>query len=342
MAWRSRAKRVGTAAAAAAVLGVSACPCARAAPRSLRSFAAGGRSYVPLGEMASFYGLYLSETAAGRILLSSRYRTIVFEGDARRANVMGVQVWLARPLERVRGRWCVARSDAERLIDPVLRSYDHLRDRRASVVVLDPGHGGRDGGAEGPRGLPEKGVTLDLALRAAAHLRAAGLRVYLTRTTDRFVGLEERTRLAGRYRADVFVSIHLNAAAAASVRGVETYVAAREGMPATNAAATRSPGRFSRSAANRNDAANAVLGYLLQKNLVRQSGAEDRGVRYARFLVLRQAPCAAALVECAFLSNGSDERLLAVPAHREAIARAVSKGILDYAHEVQRSRLMVF
>jgi N-acetylmuramoyl-L-alanine amidase len=96
------------------------------------------------------------------------------------------------------------------------------------IVVLDPGHGGHDHGARGERGLVEKDLVLDISLRAAEQLRSRGVSVLLTREEDRFVDLEERTQLANRAKADLFVSVHANSSSFRNARGPETFFAALE------------------------------------------------------------------------------------------------------------------
>jgi N-acetylmuramoyl-L-alanine amidase len=90
---------------------------------------------------------------------------------------------------------------------------------------------------------------------------------------------------------------------------------------------------------NAHDAASAVLGFSIQRRLVRDTQMADRGLRYARFSVLKNSPCAAALVECGFLSNPTEARRLADPAHRDRIARSIAQGIMDYGAAVRKAQL---
>jgi len=337
MAFRDR--RMRWAAAWAALLCAVAAPRGEAAVRGLRAFSSGGLSYVRLGDLAAFYGLEISETAAGRVVLSSKYHSMVFVGDSRVSSLLGVQVWLQQPLTRLGGRWCVSKADAERLIDPVLRTRAFLSTRRAASVVLDPGHGGEDAGAIGPRGVREKNLTLDLAVRVRDRLAREGLRVGLTRTADRAADLDARARTAARFGADLFVSLHFNASTDASVNGIETYVLSKAGYPSTNARDQRPSARYTALTANAHDAASSVLGFQLHKAVVRGAGLDDRGLRHARFQVLRSAPCPAVLVECGYLSNRTHERRLSDAAYRDQLARAIAQGIVAYVQEVRRARL---
>ena len=120
--------------------------------------------------------------------------------------------------------------------------------------------------------------------------------------------------------------------------GVETYVLTSPGFPSTSGSNGENNSKNNVAyKANTRDAANNIFGYCLQKNLRAAAQAEDRGLRHARFVVLKDAPCVAALVECGFLSNSTDERRLMTDEHRNAIATGIVKGIIEYGHAVRRA-----
>jgi N-acetylmuramoyl-L-alanine amidase len=228
---------------------------------------------------------------------------------------------------------------------------------RFDTVVLDAGHGGEDEGAKGPRGALEKEVVLDVALRVAARLRERGLRVVLTRDSDRFLPLERRTAIANDARGDLFLSIHANAAADRAARGVETYflsldatdeeaakVAAREN------ASARVPSAGARAI---DDPLVAILGNLMQNEHLAESSAfarmaetalangsprRSRGVKQAPFVVLVGLQMPASLVEVGFITNGQDEARLASREGREQIARGLAGAVLDYARRYRALR----
>ena len=129
----------------------------------------------------------------------------------------------------------------------------------------------------------------------------------------------------------------MNSSVSSAPRGLETYVLAAAGYSPTAA----SPGtRVDRVAylGNRYDGANALLGYYLQKSMLAKVKGEDRGLRRARFVVLKNAPCPAALVECGFLSNSGEESRLATSSHQETVALAITQGILDYSAAIKKAR----
>ncbi len=215
-------------------------------------------------------------------------------------------------------------------------------------IVIDPGHGGHDTGTLGPTGLEEKEVVLDVGLKLKKLLeQRTGCEVIMTRSDDTFIPLEERTAIANEKSADLFVSIHANASADKSARGIETYylnftsnpdaleVAAREN--ATSQEAVHQLQDLIKKIAmtekieESQDFARQVQREVYT-HVTKVSGAQrDRGTKKAPFVVLIGANMPSVLAEISFLSNPRDERLLKKSDYREKIAYALYQGILDYA-----------
>jgi N-acetylmuramoyl-L-alanine amidase len=218
------------------------------------------------------------------------------------------------------------------------------------TLVIDPGHGGHDVGAVGPTGLQEKELALDIARRLAMLLQEElGVRVVLTRARDQFIGLRERTTLANRERADLFVSIHVNAAPVAAATGTETYFLSNE---ATDGAARRAAEYENRligvDAGPRSGQPEVLRSILwdlaqsdfqqessrvadaLQTHLDRALRRPSRGVKQAPFYVLGGAAMPAVLVEIGFISNPQEEQRLRDDGYRDRIARALAAGIAAY------------
>lgn len=216
-------------------------------------------------------------------------------------------------------------------------------------VVLDAGHGGHDPGCQGPRsGVQEKEVTLEVATTLARLLQdRLGLEVVLTRKDDRFVPLEERTAMANGAGADLFVSIHVNAAPTADQRGTETFVLARS----SERDALKVAARENRTEVRQVTELGAILATLglqshqrpsellagsIQDRLVRRLRArfgedvQNRGVRRAMFYVLVGAHMPAVLVETSFLTNPVEEARLATTAYRRELAEGLYEGIASY------------
>ena len=268
------------------------------------------------------------------ITLLNKWVAITFKIDGREVLINGTLVWMHEPLKEVHGRWALRAVDASKVIDPIIRPSLYMRDKEHRVVVLDPGHGGQDTGAKGVRGLEEKRVVLDIARRIRTHLSNAGVTVYMTRESDRFIELDDRCRKAESWGADIFVSIHLNSAGNEDARGSETYALTAAGYVSTSGG---EPAPLVRG--DRHEEASSVLAFGIQRALASKIGRGDRGVKRARFLVLKNAPCPAALVECAFLSNKKEEEFLLQDNSREAIALGITRGILNYINTIRRVQL---
>ncbi|HEY2365627.1 MAG TPA: N-acetylmuramoyl-L-alanine amidase [Polyangiaceae bacterium] len=224
--------------------------------------------------------------------------------------------------------------------------FDAQSRRAVSRIVLDPGHGGFDNGASGPAGLKEKDVTLDIAKRTQPILKSAGIDVVLTREDDRYVTLEERTARANQLGADVFVSIHCNAAENHARHGVETYVldttrdeiaqrvAARE-----NGASTQATAELGSILANMRLADQAThstrLAELMQKAAMASikpahPDVLDGGVHYAGFYVLVGARMPAILFETSYISNPAEETRLGSDDYKNRLADAIANAIRAY------------
>ena len=213
-------------------------------------------------------------------------------------------------------------------------------------VVVDPGHGGRDTGAVGPHGVREKDVALAIARQLAARLRALGLTVVLTRKDDRYVSLDERTRIANEAKADLFVSVHCNAARRSRLAGVETWTlnVASDRYSARlasfeNAGAERTVSDLRliladlATRANTNDArdlAQSVQSSLVRNLRARGNKVQDHGVKHALFYVLLGAKMPAILVETGFISNPAEESRLRSGKYQETTADAIARGVRDF------------
>ena len=318
-------------------IGLAAPPPAAAQVRTLKAVAHAGKRYVALQDLAAMYGLPLTTPGGKALLIRGQYTSLQFTMDGREAMLNGCKVWLHVPAAKIRGNWSISDADAQYVVDPLVRPSAYLGARGTRTVVLDAGHGGKDPGTTSRSGFQEKDLVLDIALRTRAHLQAQGIRVVLTRDSDRYWTLEDRPYLAAKGAGDVFVSIHLNATAARSVQGIETFVTAAENHPPT--AESKLFGKYPAVANNRFNHSNTVLGNQLHRALIGITRAEDRGLKRARFAVMRESAMPAALVECGFLSNPQEAQKLATPSYRETLAQGLAQGILNYIALVNRAKV---
>ena len=318
-------------------IGLATPPAASAQVRTLKAVAYAGKRYVALKDLAAMYGLPLTMPGGKALLIRGQYTSLQFTADGREAMLNGSKVWLHVPVIKVRGNWSLSDADAQFVVDPLVRPSAYLGARGARTVVLDAGHGGKDPGTMSRSGYKEKDLALDIVLRVKAHLAAAGVRVVLTRDADRFWELEDRPYLAARGAGDLFVSIHMNSALSRSVQGIETFVTAAENCPPT--AESKLGGRYPAVPNNQFNHSNTVLGNQLQRAVVGITRAVDRGLKHARFVVLRNSAMPAALIECGFLSNAQEAQKLATPSYRETVALGIAQGILNYLALVNRAKV---
>ncbi len=292
----------------------------------------GGREYVSAVEVAARLRLKLTWVARGRKLtLSGPGARAELENDTRDITVNGLRVFLGDPVVDAAGQLYVSRVDFERCLTPLLRpghgvaAHPPLR-----TIVLDPGHGGRDHGTSSL----EKTYTLDVARRARKLLEAAGFKVVLTRDTDTYLDLQERSALANANRASLFVSLHFNAIANdRRTSGVEIFTFAPQYQRSTNAWSPGTGNDTEREAApvNRHDHWSVVLAQAVHRRFVSDLKTFDRGRKIAHWGVLRGLNCPGILVECGFLTSTAEARKIATPDYRQRLAAAVAAGIRDYA-----------
>ena len=215
------------------------------------------------------------------------------------------------------------------------------------VVIIDPGHGGKDPGAIGPTGLKEKDVTLGIALYLEKLLKGAGISTYLTRSKDEFVYLENRTNFANQKNGFVFVSLHANSVLnhRPSAEGIETFVLSSKYIGASARDVADRENRASRAhpevdadlaliIADLEESANIKYSLdfadIVQKKLVNYLKLENRGVKQAPFVVLKGANMVAVIVEVGFISNPKEEKLLKTSKFRENAAQALFEAIKYY------------
>ncbi len=223
-------------------------------------------------------------------------------------------------------------------------------------VVIDAGHGGKDTGTIGPNGLYEKDLVLDIALRLGRLItKQLGADVVYTRSDDSFIRLDERTAIANRARADLFISIHANSSADSSATGVETYYFNLHGDKKATDVAMRENANDESAISDLNDLLKkAVLQTKLEESkefaqkvqealtvnaIKMNSNAHDRGIRKAPFVVLIGASMPSILAEIGFVSNPHDEKLLKRNDQRERIAEALLKGVTEYANTLSHPQM---
>ncbi len=284
-----------------------------------------GVRFALVQDIARFYGMAISYTRSG-VFLRSRRDTVTLQYDKRLAVVNRISVYLTHP-PILRGALVyLDEKDFMQGIDPLIRNAP-LWKHPVKTILLDPGHGGKDQGAPGAGGLLEKNITLTLGHKLALLLRKCGYRVFMTRIGDSNLTLQQRVIMCEKLKPDLFISIHCNAVKNRRIMGIETYAATPQGAASTS----DSKPVLTASAGNSFNRNNYRLAYEVHKNLLAFTRAPDRGVRHARFFVIRNAVCPAILIETGFLTHPKEGPLLNSAAYQEKLVNGIVSGIMAYA-----------
>ena len=292
-----------------------------------------GRDYVPVEDVAKFYSFTQADYSNDIVNLEGATLRMKGAVNARDFYLNGLKFILSFPIIKVDNKILMSRMDLSKLVEPVLRPVK-IPTAPAHTVVLDAGHGDFDQGAVSILGN-EKDFALDVVERARDLLTKAGFNVRLTRSADVFVPLEDRTAFANRQSNAVFVSVHFNAGAREDAGGVETYSLAPRGVPSTNSA-NLSLADFQPCVGNTRDPENIALATAMHTALITKLGVSDRGIKRARFVVLRDCNIPGVLIEGGFLTNAQDRVRIATPVYRQMLAQAILQGVLSYNRAVRR------
>jgi N-acetylmuramoyl-L-alanine amidase len=288
------------------------------------------QSYVSLADWARVNGFKCNWLKRGdEVVITNRTARLVFDRDSRMVEVNGTEVALSFPVAADRGALLIAQLDLSTAIHPLLRLAKGTDAKRITTICLDPGHGGRDAGNH-TFWRSEKTYTLALALAVRDQLQKAGFNVMLTRSKDVYVDLPDRPALANRRGADLFVSLHFNATPTGKneVEGPQTYCITPVGASSTDAQGEGA--NFGQTVANRVEQRSLLLAYQVQKSLVKNLGVKDRGVRRARFAVLRDATMPAILIEGGYMTHPDESKRIYSVVGRNQMAQAIEQGILAY------------
>lgn len=297
----------------------------------------GGRDYLTVDNVAKFYGFPTAAPVERRIHLQSGERSLEFQLDSREVMIDGVRNWLCFPVTEEEGHYLISRVDLSKTLEPQLRPQMITNLGHFTTVVLDPGHGGFDKGAISPYGC-EKDFALDVARDLKPLLEAKGLKVKMTRDRDVFVPLELRARIANASKDSIFVSIHFNATDSnPAANGFEIFSLTPRGAPSTadDALALRF---MNMQAGSPVDAPSLALSMSVYHSIVGHLTEFDRGIKRARFAVLRLTKIPAILVEGGFLTERGDSRKIAQSAWRARYAQAIATGIVNYKELVDNRK----
>ena len=289
-----------------------------------------GHDYLSVDNISKFYGLPAEVIPSGaKIQTDTTDHPLEFVSGSREAIINGARSWLCFPVTEQGGKSFVSRTDVAKTIEPLVRPHRVPNVGKVQTVVLDPGHGGHDKGQVSRYGA-EKDFALDVARKLRPILQAKGLRVIMTREGDYFVPLEVRAKIANAARNSIFVSIHFNATNDdPNATGFEIFSFTPRGAPST------SDGSVTASSVNMQpgssvDAQSLALSACIYHSLLGQLREYDRGIKRARFAVLRLTKVPAVLIEGGFLTERGESKLISNKDWRAKMAGAIGMGIENY------------
>jgi len=289
-----------------------------------------GHDYLSVDNISKFYELPAEVVPSGaKIQKETADRPLEFVSGSREAIINGARSWLCFPVIEQDGKSLVTRTDVAKTIEPLVRPHRVPNVGNVQTVVLDPGHGGHDKGQVSRYGA-EKDFALDVARKLRPILQAKGLRVIMTREGDYFVPLEVRAKIANAARNSIFVSIHFNATNDdPNATGFEIFSFTPRGAPSTSDANVAASS-VNMQPGSSVDAQSLALSACIYHSVLGHLREYDRGIKRARFAVLRLTKVPAVLIEGGFLTERGESKLISNKDWRAKLAGAIGIGIENY------------
>ncbi len=292
----------------------------------------GNRRHVPIEDVARFYKLGTPVKGEKEFRIESPGRSIRGKLGTREVFINNVKYILCFPIVKKGGSILISAMDVTKILEPVLRPGKIKNAGPVRTVVLDAGHGGHDSGATGRRGM-EKEAALDVVLRAKRLLEAQGYTVRLTRSRDVFVPLEQRAAYANRFPDAIFVSVHFNKSSKGTASGIETFALAPRGVPSMDEQ-NFSYSDLKQHPGHARDPENIALATALHSSMLRKMRLYDRGIKRARFAVIRNIRIPGVLLEGGFMNHPLDSQLIASSSFRDSFAKAILEGVNRYSSAI--------
>jgi N-acetylmuramoyl-L-alanine amidase len=317
--------------------------------------------YLPLLRFCAYYDLEWDwDLVSQKIEIEKGANSLVLRPNSRLALLNDRAIRLDRRVEYKNGAAYISVKSASIIARDILKverpAISPVAHYQIKTVVIDPGHGGKDPGAIGKYGTREKDIVLDVSRRLKRYLEKNGVTVILTRDKDKFISLGRRVSFANRRGADLFISVHANAHRYSGVKGFEVFYLseATDDKARAMAAAENEAVKFEKGEiAAKNDFSTATtvwamelkenrresrqLGYYICNITSEEMGMKKLGVKGANFAVLRGTRMPAVVIEVGFLSNRREEAKLKKGNFRERIARAISRSVLAYKQEYEKT-----
>lgn len=291
----------------------------------------GGRDYVSDENVRDFYRFERYVVSGADRLFKHPTLIMRWKTGSQSIYINNILFSLSFPIAEQGGRAYISTIDLAKLVDPVLRPSYIKKPIRFNTVIIDPGHGDHDSGAKGVYGW-EKNYTLDLSMRLKRELESRGFKTRMTRTTDIFLSLGQRVEIANSLDDAIFISIHFNSSGSRSATGIETYALAPQGTSSTDGSAAWS----SFLNGNVRDAENIALATAVHAHVMHELKATDRGIKRARFNVLRGINKPAILFEGGFITNYAEGRKIHTEVYRNELAASIANAVVKFQKAVGR------
>ncbi|MGB0154018.1 MAG: N-acetylmuramoyl-L-alanine amidase family protein [Verrucomicrobiales bacterium] len=304
---------------------------ASAAAKDWEIYRLGGREYVSDENVAKFYGFQRFAKEDKDRLFKHPSLVMTWKIGSQSIYVNNIKFNLSFPVIESGGKAMLSTVDLAKLVDPVVRPSYIKKPITFDTVIIDAGHGAHDSGAQGIYGY-EKDYALDMALRLEKALQSRGFKTVMTRNTDTFLTLGQRVDIANRTRNAIFISLHFNSSGSSTGQGIETYALAPQGTRSTNGGSPWS----SPLSGNVRDAENIALATSVHAHVIQKLRPIDRGIKRARFNVLRGINKPAILFEGGFVTNPTESKQIHDPAHRQLIADSVADAVVKFKSAVSK------
>lgn len=291
-----------------------------------------GADYVTASSVHRFYRFHNLALEGNRVSFTSPVLIMRATIGSQDLLINNIKFVLNDPVLELNGKPCFSRLDLCKLIDPVLRPSYINTSSGFDTVVIDPGHGGHDSGARGIYGY-EKDFALKLAFNLKSQLEAEGIRVVMTRTTDTFISLGGRVQFANKIPNSIYVSLHFNSGPSTGT-GIETFALTPQGASSVYGARTVDAYSFN---GNQRDSENIALATAIHASVVNHFKLVDRGVKRARWYVLKGLERPGVLFEGGFVTSPVDGRLIAADNFRREMAATLCQAIMNYKRALRPS-----
>ena len=285
----------------------------------------GGRDYVSDENVKEFYRFDRFVTSGDDRLFKHPTLIMRWKTGSQSIYINNILFNLSFPIAEQGGHAYISTIDLAKLVDPVLRPSYIKKPIKFNTVIIDPGHGDHDSGAKGVYGW-EKNYTLDLSLRLKRELEERGFKTRMTRSTDVFLSLGQRVEFANSVDNAIFVSIHFNSSGSRSASGIETYALAPQGTSSTDGSAAWS----SFLNGNVRDAENIALATAVHAHVIYDLKTPDRGIKRARFNVLRGINKPAILFEGGFITNSAEGKKIHTESYRDELAKSIANAVVKF------------